>query len=178
MLLTMLTPLMTALILGVTLVSCVCDVRTLRIPNKHALIVLLAFPVAYAASPAAFGSLWSHLGAMVIMFLITYGMFVTRMIGGGDSKLGTVLGLWVGLQGFMPFMFYMALTGGVVGALSLWISKKKPFSNPRPGSWVAAAQSGKSSIPYGIAITAGAWAGLVYTGFIHNQLDEVLKIIH
>lgn len=171
-------PVATAVMLVVTFFSCVSDVRTLRIPNRYSVTVILAFAVAFAVDPAAFGPLWSHLCAMVIIFLVTYGMFAAGMIGGGDSKLGTALGLWVGLHGLLPFMFYMALMGGVLGIVSLWISKKKPFTTPAAGSWVAQAQAGRNAVPYGIALSVGAWAGMFYTGFIHNQLHEVIKIIH
>lgn len=165
-------------VLAVTLLSCVSDVRALRIPNWHSLVIIGAFAVAFAASPESFGKWWHHLAALGIFFVITYLMFIAGMMGGGDSKLGSALALWVGLKGIVIYVFWMALMGGVIGVLSLWMKKKKPFSAPPAGSWMAAAQEGKNAIPYGLAISFGAWMALLHTGLITHQLDEVFKIIH
>jgi Flp pilus assembly protein protease CpaA len=88
------------------------------------------------------------------------------------------LGLWLGLEGLLPFLFYMALAGGVIGVFSLIIAKRKPFKKLLPGSWLGQAQAGKNAIPYGLAISFGAWAAFSHSGFIHNQLNEVFSIIH
>jgi prepilin peptidase CpaA len=100
------------------------------------------------------------------------------MIGGGDSKLGTALALWAGLRGLLPFVFYMALVGGILGIAALVLYKLKPFKNPRVGGWIEQAQLGANAIPYGIAISAGAWASFFHTGIVHEQIHEVFKIIH
>jgi prepilin peptidase CpaA len=175
---TIITLIMTLIVFIVTLLSCVSDVRSLRIPNWHSLVIIICFLLAWLATPEAFSRLVGHLGAMGIMLVVSYAMFALGMMGGGDSKLGTALGLWVGLAGLIPFMFYMALMGGVIGIASLVIGKKKPFKTPAPGSWIEQVQAGKNTIPYGVAISFGAWAALFYTGFLHNQLNEVFSIIH
>lgn len=172
------TLIMTLAVFIVTLLSCVSDVRSLRIPNWHSLAVTGCFIPAYAAMPEAFGGIWQHIGAMGIMFAVSYAMFSFGMMGGGDSKLGTALGLWLGLKGLMPFLFVMAVTGGMIGFVSLLLRKKKLFKKPLKGSWVEQAQKGRNAIPYGVAISVGAWAAFFHTGFLHQQLNEVFKIIH
>ena len=166
------------IVLVVTVLSCVSDVRSLRIPNIYSLIVIGCFIPACLAEPAAFAPLWQHFATMVAVFFLTYAMFCVGMMGGGDSKLGTALGLWLGLKGLAPFIVYMGLGGGVLGLIALCLRKKKLFSNPKPGSWVEQVQGGKSAVPYGIAISFGFWASLFHTGFLHHQLDELFKIIH
>jgi prepilin peptidase CpaA len=170
--------LLTCVVFITTLASCVSDLRRLRIPNAHVLIVMAAFALAYIVSPEFFGRWWEHLAAFAIVFIVTYAMFAFGMIGGGDAKLGAALALWVGLKGLMPFMFYMAIVGGLLGIAALMIRKNKPFKNCRDGSWVSEVQLGKNAVPYGIAITFGAWAGMFYTGFLTTVLHEVIKIIH
>jgi Flp pilus assembly protein protease CpaA len=81
------------------------------------------------------------------------------------------------MKGLVVFLFYMALMGGLLGIAALVMKKKQPFKNPPEGSWAQKAQSGKSVVPYGIAITFGAWCAFFHTGFIHHTVDEVLKII-
>ena len=162
----------------VTVLACVSDVTSLRIPNLYSVFILGAFAVAYLASHESFDPLWHHLGALVAVFVVTYIMFIAGMMGGGDSKLGSALALWVGIKGVIIYVFWMAVVGGVIGGLSLLIKKKKPFANPRAGSWLAAAQEGKNEIPYGVAISIGAWVAMLQTGFITKQLDELFRIIH
>jgi len=172
------TPVMLFTVFIVTVLSCISDIRSLRIPNVYSLIVLGCFIPAWLAEPAAFGPLWYHLTAMGILFVLTYIMFCQGMMGGGDSKLGTALGIWVGLKGLLPFLFYMAIMGGVLGAITLLLQKKKLFSNPKQGSWVEQVQSGKNAVPYGVAISFGSWAAFFHTVLLHHHLNEVFKIIH
>lgn len=174
----MLTALLTFAVLAIMLLACVSDVKALRIPNMYSVVVAGAFAIAFLASPEDFKVWWSHLGAAGGMFIITYIMFCAGMLGAGDSKFGSALALWVGLKGLMVYVFYMAVVGGLIGLLSIYFRKKKPFSNPPAGSWMAVAQEGKNSVPYGIAISFGAFAALLQSGFINHQLDELLRIIH
>jgi len=174
----MVVALLTVLVLFVTLLSCVSDVRALRIPNTYVLVILGAFVPAFALSPESFGLWWHPFAAAAIFLVITYVMFVYRMLGAGDAKMGAALALWVGLPGLMAYVMYMAIVGGVLGVASLIIRKRKPFKNPREGGWVATVQAGGNAVPYGIAITAGAWGAMLHNGFISHQLDELIKIIH
>ena len=171
-----------ALLLGVvfvtTLLACLSDVQTLRIPNLYSVIVMAAFAVAFFVSPESFGSWKEHLGAFAIILIVTYIMFMVGMMGGGDSKFGSALALWVGVHGLLSFVFWMGLMGGILGGISLYFKKKKPVQNPKEGSWIAQVQMGRNAVPYGIAISFGAWAGLLQTGLITHQLDELIKIIH
>ncbi len=173
----MIVALLTGVVLVVTLLACVSDVRSMRIPNAYSIIILVTFVLAFLVSPESFGQWWEHLGAFGLMFAVTFIMFIVNMVGGGDTKLASALALWVGLKGLMAYLFYMALVGGLLGILSIILRKKKPFKNPLEGSWVAQVQAGKSAVPYGIAIGVGAWASLLHTDFLRHQIDEVFKII-
>jgi prepilin peptidase CpaA len=159
---------MTAIVFAVTVMGCISDVRSLRLPNIYALVIIGCFIPAWLAHPQAFAPLWQHLAAMGAMFAVTYVMFCAGIMGGGDAKFVTALALWTGLKGLLPFIFVMALVGGVLGVMALALQKKKLFANPKPGSWVEQAQSGVSAVPYGIAISAGSWAAFFHTGLIFH----------
>ncbi|MDE1153526.1 MAG: prepilin peptidase [Micavibrio sp.] len=174
----MLVSLLLVIVLVTTVLACVSDVMSLRIPNLYSLIVIAAFGLAFVAAPDAFDVWWEYVGAFGLMFAITYIMFLFGAMGGGDSKFGTALALWVGLHGLLAYVFWMAVVGGIVGGLSLYFKKKKPFAAPRPGSWVAQVQEGRNAVPYGIAIGVGGWLALLQTGLITHQLGELFKIIH
>lgn len=167
-----------AIVFVVTVMACLSDARSLRIPNLYSVAVLAAFGVAYLSAPENFQPLWNHFLALAIIFAVTYLMFMAGMMGGGDSKFASALAIWIAAKGVMVFVFWMAVMGGVIGLLTLWMRKKKPFCNPPAGSWMEAAQKGENKIPYGIAISFGTWAALLHSGLITHQLGELFKIIH
>lgn len=148
------------------------DFKGLIIPNLYSLLILAAFVPAYAAvhflAPESgyFQSGASHLISLGVVFAVTYGLFALKAFGGGDAKLCSVYALWVGLGGIAPFLFFMGITGGVLGVVTLYLNKNKPVKEPRQGSWVAKAQEGSRDVPYGIAITIGAVFAFVYTGYV------------
>lgn len=150
----------------------VSDFRGFVIPNEYSLIIIAGFALAYAAmyfGPAkheVFFSLNSHLIAAGIMFVITLGLYFARIIGAGDSKFAAAAALWAGLQGLSAFLFFMALVGGLLGAATLYLKKRKPFANPPAGSWLDKAQQGQNTVPYGIAIAAGLLVAMCQNGLL------------
>ena len=161
--------------LGTGLLASISDFRGLVIPNLYSLIVLGAFFACYAVlwlggRDDVLGSLTAHFIAAGIVFLVTLGMFSLKVLGAADSKLGTAYALWVGLKGLMPFLFYLALVGGVLGLVALALRKWKPVKNPAEGSWIARVQAGENKVPYGAAIAAGALASFVELGYFSSEV--------
>jgi prepilin peptidase CpaA len=162
-----------ALAMGV--LASISDLKGLTIPNLYSGIIIGAFALCYAimwlgGRDDVFGSLSSHILAALIVFLVTLVMFMLKGLGAADSKLGTAYALWVGIQGLMPFLFYMALTGGLLGVVALLLRKYKPFKNPKAGSWIDRVQAGESKVPYGIAIALGALASFVELGYFSPEV--------
>jgi len=151
------------------------DFRGFRIPNIVSLVILGAFVVAYGVlfltgqNDVMFLSMTSHLSAAAIVLALSGFLFALKQLGAGDSKFATVIALWVGLPGLVPFLFYMAMSGGVVAALSLVLKKWKPVKNPPEGSWIAKAQEGHPSVPYGIALAIGALAAFLFQGYLSPE---------
>ncbi|NCO04423.1 MAG: hypothetical protein GW903_09555 [Alphaproteobacteria bacterium] len=151
------------------------DFKGLIIPNLYSLLILAAFVPAYAAvhflAPESgyFQGWASHLISFGAVFIITYGLFAIKALGGGDAKLCSVYALWVGLGGIAPFLFFMGITGGVLGLVTLYLNKHQPVKKPNKDSWIGRAQKGKRDVPYGIAITIGAMIAFIYTGYITPQ---------
>lgn len=150
------------------------DWKGMTIPNWHSAAIIGAFIAAFVFvnlfDQGMFSTFMSHLIAAVVMFVITAGLFAMRVIGAGDSKLGTAYALWVGVAGLPAFLFYMALIGGLLGVVALLLRKYKPVPAPKEGSWVAQAQAGASKVPYGIAIFSGALASFVKLGYFSPQV--------
>lgn len=159
--------------LGTGVLAGYSDFKGMTIPNIYSVIIIAAFA-------AAFGVLWffgsaypvfanplSHLLSAVIVLGLTAVMFFMGGLGAADSKLGTAFALWVGVKGLFPFLFTMALVGGLLGVCALIMQKKKPFKNPPVNSWIDQVQKGASKVPYGIAIAVGAIAAFFDLGYMN-----------
>ena len=158
--------------LGFGAASAWSDVTRLTIPNLYAALIGAAFIPAYvgvallAPDVDLFFSLQNHIFAAAIVFAVTYGLFFFKLIGGGDSKLLTVYALWTGLNGLMPLLFFMALVGGLLGFMTLVFQKNTFIEKPAAGGWIEKAQSGKSDVPYGVAIFIGAVVAFWQVGYL------------
>lgn len=174
------------MILLILFLSCVCvsmgtgllaglsDFKGMTIPNRYSLMVAGAFVCAFAAltlgaRDGVFSSLAAHGLAALIVFGTTLWMFLSGMIGAGDSKLGTAFALWVGLKGLPAYLFFMAVVGGILGLATLALRRKTLWPAAPEGSWIARAQRGESAVPYGIAIVAGAIFAFAYRGYLSPE---------
>ena len=158
--------------LGLGVLAGLSDLRGLTIPNLYSGLILGAFPLCYllmwvfGVQDAIFAPLWSHLGAAGVIFIISAAMFHFNIMGAADSKLASAYALWLGLGALPLYLFIMTLAGALLGVGALYIKKNKPFKSPKEGSWPAQLQAGKSKVPYGIAIVAGAAYGFYVAGYL------------
>lgn len=158
--------------LGVGVMSAHSDVKGMTIPNFHGVIIICAFVLCYGALwlggyQEAFYPIVSHLLSFGIVFGATVALFALKLIGAGDSKLASAYAVWFGVPGLIPFLFYMALVGGVLGLFALLIRKFKFFKDPKPDSWIAQVQGGENKVPYGVAIVIGALASFIKIGYLN-----------
>jgi prepilin peptidase CpaA len=158
--------------IGLGILSGVADFRGLRIPNLYPLLIACAFVPAFAAAHFAgvqvMGLLWPHLAVGTGMLAVTFVMYSFNIFGGGDSKLLTAYALWTGLVGLLPLVFWMAMSGGMLGLITIFIRRQKPFKAPREGSWIARVQAGENRVPYGIPIGIGALVAFLQLDYIHT----------
>lgn len=181
------------MILLILFLSCVCvaigtgllagfsDFRGMTIPNQYSLVVMGAFLCAFGAfaltgREGIFLPIGSHLLSAGIVFGVTLWMFAAGMIGAGDSKLGTAFALWTGLQGLPVYLFFMAVSGGVLGVATLILRRRRLWPGAPEGSWIGRAQRGESVVPYGIAIVLGAILAFWFRGYVSPQVFvEILE---
>lgn len=161
--------------LGFGIASAVSDFRSMTIPNLYAGCIVLAFIPAYLADAFTgnglefFGPWTSHVIAGAVMFVITFLLFMARVIGAGDSKLCSAFALWTGLSGLAPYLFYMAILGAVLGIATKILGSRQLVAAPREGSWIAKSQAGEMGVPYGIAICFGAIVAFYVMGYFSPE---------
>jgi prepilin peptidase CpaA len=147
------------------------DVRTRRIPNGIAFAgVLVALALRLAAGPDA--ALEGLLGALVGL-AIGFALFAMGVFGGGDGKFLMAVGAFLGHRQLLGAMLVIALVGGV---LALFEAARRGVLGPalkrtgwtllhlgtlgrmgwRPSAAPATAAAEAFSVPYGVAIAAGA----------------------
>lgn len=158
------------------------DFKGYRIPNIVSVVIVFAFVISYSVTllmgqaDVAFMPWKSHLASFFIVLMVTMVMFGLKIIGAGDSKMMAAVSLWLGFSGLVPFLFYMSVTGGLLGVGSLLLRKYKPVKNPPANSWIDRAQQGGGDVPYGIAIAVGTVMAFLFVGYFSP--DKFAAIIN
>ena len=134
------------------------DFRRLVIPNLLPILLVVMWPVYFAAAPSFYGAL-AAIGCALAVFLVGAVLFARGYLGGGDVKLLSAATLWAGPAGTPELLM---LTGVLGGALALFLLA--PFG----GHLVMAARAllgqpmldaghGRTTaVPYGVAIAGAA----------------------
>ena len=141
-----------AALLVLLVVVSISDIRNRKIPNWSVLaICMLAIPWILLAPNASFISSGE---AILVAFLISFPLYLARIVGAGDSKLLMAVALLVGSSKLLLFLLIVALAGGTIAALSLLQDPTRAL--------VIFQMRGKGGfgrgIPYGVAIAIGAAA--------------------
>lgn len=160
------------------------DVWERRIPNRLTGALAALYPVYVLVSPTPV--VWlPALGLAAAVFVVGFGLFARELIGGGDVKLIAAVTLWAGLDHFAVFALVTALTGGMLGLVSLWYRRWSGLIEAHLAGFGLAAAGGRAgapapaagepaddspaaptgpaplTLPYGIAIAVGGVAVVV-----------------
>jgi len=154
----MTTPIDLATILGLLALMGVAarsDTFHRLIPNRFALAALFLYPAHVLASPIAID--WP---TSLVLALIALGggfmLFTLGWFGGGDVKLGAVAVLWAGPSLLTPLIMVVALTGGLLSIAAFAQSYRERRVMSVGGIAAARLVLRNASVPYGVAIAAGA----------------------
>lgn len=159
----------TSVFIALLVLAAGIDVRTGRIPNKlTAAGLVAAFLLLAPGGPAA---LWSGVGGAALAFALAFPLFAVRAMGGGDVKLLTVAGAFLGTGRVVPALLITAVAGGVLalaeaarrGVLVTVLFRTRELvghwtSLGREGARITLASPGAVTVPYGVAIAAGSLA--------------------
>lgn len=115
-----------ALVITLTLLAAINDVRYQRIPNVLIGTFLALGVLAWTLGHGALG-LWYSLGPTILVIVLLLPLFILRALAGGDIKLfGGIAGI-TGIELFVPIFILSLLAGGVVG-LFTWIRRRPTIS--------------------------------------------------
>jgi len=119
------------------------DIKTRTISNElNAAIALLAIAFWWIAGEALWPDVVLRIGVALIIFAIFAGLFMLRMMGGGDVKMIGALALWLPFNALMTMLTVMALAGGVITVVLMVRQRWRPNAE-------------KPEVPYGVAIAIG-----------------------
>lgn len=146
------------------------DLKQRRIPNKVSAFVLLTGLVMRGWEGGPSGALFGLLAAVLITALL-FAPWKAGGLGGGDVKLAAAAGAWVDLRHLHWFLLATALAGGFVAAVYYFRSGAAARAEARANLVLAAAhhelpsvpsnRKGHPSVPYALAISAGAGVALL-----------------
>ncbi|CAE6911804.1 COG4960 Flp pilus assembly protein [Vibrio sp. B1FLJ16] len=95
----------------------VSDAQRHRIPNQ--LIVFLFVAVSVDILLQTEMQWWFQLKGFLITFAVCLGLYVCKVMAGGDVKLLAVIGLWLGTEAMLEVTPYIVLAGGVMSLFYL-----------------------------------------------------------
>lgn len=162
------------------------DFSFYRIPNSFLGALLVLYGISAPFYIGAETILTSGL-VFVIILLLAIGLYALKLIGGGDAKYLAVATLWVGAHGALDFIFFVALIGGILAIIYLflrnpighvsdsvwsWIQKREErwpmlryvWKGSGTGSEMGKRENVSSAmIPYGMAIATAAILMIKFT---------------
>ncbi|HEY3357725.1 MAG TPA: A24 family peptidase [Polyangia bacterium] len=156
---------------GLLLAAAIWDVGARRIPNLVTLLTAVCGLGAQAVAGGVIAAL-SGLAAGGIVLALLWSQWSKGRLGGGDVKLAAAAAVWVGLHGLPTYVLAGAAAGALVSLVCFAASSRAARSDIAlnlkgaalttsiPAAPLKAA--GRVSVPYGVAVAAGALVTLLW----------------
>src|ERR1700693_532737 len=134
------------------------DFRRLVIPNLLPIVLVVLWPIYFAASPSLYGAL-AAIGCAAAILRVGAVLFARGRLGAGDVKLLAAATLWVGLAGTPALLMTTGALGGFMALFLLMPSGPHLVASARLmlGQIPRDHEDGPGvPVPYGIAIAGAA----------------------
>jgi prepilin peptidase CpaA len=152
------------------LLAAASDLRSRRIPNALTVAGIAAAPVLWAVVAGPSSAAASLVGA-ILAFVVGAGLFAAGVLGGGDAKLLTVAGAFLGPARLLPALLAIGVVGGILalvvafwrgqlfGTLArAWQLSLHIGTLGRRGASYKVGAADALTVPYAVAIAAGSLA--------------------
>lgn len=127
---------------GLLILAAAYDLRSFRIPNLIPLALVLLFVGTWGLGGN--GALTPHALSFVCASVVSIGLFIANVWGGGDTKLASALALFLTPTDLGRFLLIVALVGGAVAVAILIVRRSAAVPADR-----------HTPMPYGVALAAG-----------------------
>ena len=132
--------------------ACFSDLFTMRISNRVCLAITALFPFFALSSGMDLNTTGMHCLTGAIVLGVSFSLFATGWIGGGDAKLVAAIGLWIGTGQIWEYIAISFILGGVITVALLALRQYPlPAFATRQG-WIMHLHDKKTGVPYGIAL--------------------------
>ncbi|MBN2358951.1 MAG: prepilin peptidase [Deltaproteobacteria bacterium] len=158
---------------GLLAVAVAMDVARRRIPNLLSIALALTGLGAQLVTHGWRGGV-SGIAAGVIIFGLLFWPWSKGGVGGGDLKLAAAAAIWLGWSRLISFILIGSIVGGSVALVCFAFSSPEVRQTMRKNvkyaamlrAWpdIKAPAAGRISVPYAIAVAAGASCALFLPG--------------
>ena len=132
------------------------DFFTMTIPNRVSVALVIAFFGAALLAGMPWMTLLGHVGACLLVLVVSIFMFARGWLGGGDAKLLAAASLWFGFELLIDYTLLVSILGGVLAAFILFYRQAVPPMWISGLNWAERLHDEKAGIPYGIALAGAA----------------------
>lgn len=146
------------------------DVFTMTIGNRISAVLIASFLVVAPFLGLSWAEFGMHVAAFALVLAVTFGLFATGTMGGGDAKLLASTSLWMGLgQPLMQYLVYSSVAGGIFTLLLLFFRKSSlsVYAGELP---ILRRVIDEKDIPYGVALALGGLLAFPETGAMRFAL--------
>ncbi|MBL8542296.1 MAG: prepilin peptidase [Hyphomonadaceae bacterium] len=154
---------------GLLIYAACSDVASLTIPNWISIALVALFPVAALAAGLSFADIGMHLLFGFGVLVVGFFLFQAGVFGGGDAKLLAAASIWSGFTAFWPLISWMVFAGGFMALAILAARQFVPQAETNP-PFVNRLLTGKTGIPYGLAIMIGGLAAIPSMALLPSPL--------
>ena len=140
------------------LYAAVMDFFTMTIPNKISVALVLGFLAVALLAGVSWQVLLDHVGAGMLVLVVSIFMFARGWFGGGDAKLLSAAALWFGFDQLLDYTLLTTILGGLLAVSILVYRQMVPPMWISGMGWAERLYDQKAGIPYGLALAgAGLW---------------------
>jgi prepilin peptidase CpaA len=131
------------------------DVFTMTIGNRISAALIAAFLLVAPFIGLSWGEFGMHFAAFGLVLAVTFALFATGTMGGGDAKLLASTSLWMGFGPALADYLLTATVAGGVFTLILIIFRKSSLAIYAGEVPILRRMIDEKDVPYGVALAIG-----------------------